>query len=100
MYLGYLNHFRHFGNLSKILVDRRSLTSPSHNLLLKYSRKFVRTVQGNIKKLYCVSLILHLEIVLMIVLVLQNFLAASILAALLLFPQLCQLCVSSVHELC
>ena len=62
----------------KILVDRRSQTNSfPHNLLLKCSKRPVKTVQVNVKELICIPCVLHLELVLMIVLVLQSFLAVS-----------------------
>ena len=62
----------------KILVDRRSQTnSLPHNLLLKCSKRPVKTVQVNVKKLICIPCVLHLEFVLMLLLVLQRFLAMS-----------------------
>ena len=70
VYLGNFSHFRYFGNLSKILVGRRS----SHqNMLLKYSKR----MQVNVKELCCISLILNLEPVLMNVLILLSFLIVS-----------------------
>ena len=75
-HFGSLSYLKHFGNLLRSWWVRGVSLTPFHNLLLKCSSKSVRTVQVNVKELTCIPCVEHLELVLMIVLVLQSFLAA------------------------